>query len=77
MKKVQIKLRDGSICTGDQFDLDDYKKLKEIFSDWQKINTKLNESACHDSLALLSLAVILGVSGVPLSILTATLLHRC
>ena len=41
MKKVQIKLKDGSICTGDQFDLEDYKKLKDIFSDWQKINTKL------------------------------------
>ena len=41
MKKIQVRLKDGSICNGDQFDFTDYEKLKEIFADWQKINNKL------------------------------------
>ncbi len=41
MKKVSIKLKDGTICHGDEFDQNDYKKLKEIFKDWQAINNKL------------------------------------
>ena len=38
MKAVEIKLRDGSVCHGDKFDLEDYKKLQKIFDDWQNIN---------------------------------------
>lgn len=41
MKNIEIKLRDGSSCHGDIFDLEDYKKLKKIFYDWQKINKEL------------------------------------
>lgn len=41
MEKVQVKLKDGSICYGDKFDQNDYLKLKEIFSDWKVINGKL------------------------------------
>ncbi len=41
MKKVKITLRDGLVVEGDQFDMEDYKKLKEIFRDWVAINAKL------------------------------------
>ena len=41
MRSVEVKLRDGSICHGDKFDLDDYKKLQKIFDDWQNINKQL------------------------------------
>jgi len=41
MKTVEIKLRDGSTCHGDKFDLDDYRKLQKIFNDWQNINKDL------------------------------------
>lgn len=41
MEKVRIELRDGSIVEGDKFDNNDYIKLKEIFKDWQNINSKL------------------------------------
>lgn len=41
MEKVKITLSDGSVCYGDKFDMDDYKKLKEIFVEWQKINKML------------------------------------
>lgn len=41
MKKVKITLRDGLVVEGDQFDMEDYKKLKEIFRDWAAINAKL------------------------------------
>ena len=41
MKSILVKLRDGKVCYGDKFDLDDYRKLQQIFFDWQKINTQL------------------------------------
>lgn len=41
MEKVQVRLKDGTTCFGDKFDQSDYLKLKEIFSDWQKINSKV------------------------------------
>lgn len=41
MKKVEVKLRNGTICSGDKYDLNDYRKLQSIFSDWQKINKEL------------------------------------
>lgn len=31
MEKVKIKLRNGLVVEGDKFDMEDYKKLKEIF----------------------------------------------
>ena len=41
MKKVEVRLKDGTVCHGDKFDLDDYRKLQKIFSDWQDINRDL------------------------------------
>ena len=41
MERIKITLRDGTVCYGDKFDQEDYKKLKEIFVDWQNINKKL------------------------------------
>ena len=41
MEKIQVRLKDGTTCFGDKFDQNDYLKLKEIFSDWQNINSKL------------------------------------
>lgn len=41
MKRIEVKLKDGTICHGDKFDLNDYIKLQEIFKDWQTINIKL------------------------------------
>jgi hypothetical protein len=41
MKTVEVKLRDGTTCRGDKFDLEDYRKLQQIFSDWQNINKQL------------------------------------
>ena len=41
MEKVKIKLRNGLVVEGDKFDMEDYKKLKEIFRDWVAINAKL------------------------------------
>ena len=41
MRSVEVKLRDGSICHGDLFDVNDYVKLKNIFHDWQNINKQL------------------------------------
>ena len=41
MKTVEIKLRDGTLCHGDKFDIEDYRKLQKIFSDWQDINKDL------------------------------------
>ena len=41
MKKVTIKLHDGTVCVGDQFDKTDFVKMKNIFSNWQKINKQL------------------------------------
>ena len=41
MKNIEVKLRDGSSCYGDLFDMNDYKKLQKIFRDWQNINADL------------------------------------
>ncbi len=41
MESIEIRLRDGSTCHGDKFDLDDYKFLQQIFEDWQVMNKKL------------------------------------
>jgi len=41
MKKVKVTLRDGLVVEGDKFDENDYIKLKEIFKDWQAINSEL------------------------------------
>lgn len=41
MKSISVQLKDGTTCYGDQFDLNDYIKLQEIFNDWQNINKKL------------------------------------
>ena len=41
MIHVCTRLRDGSLITGDKFDDNDYQRLKEIFRDWQMINSKL------------------------------------
>ena len=41
MQKVKVTLRDGLVVEGDKFDDDDYKKLKNIFKDWQAINAEL------------------------------------
>lgn len=41
MERIQITLRDGTVCNGDKFDKEDYRHLQEIFSDWQNINKKL------------------------------------
>lgn len=43
MEKVKVELNDGSICYGDKFDMEDYKQLKKIFAEWQKINGLLKE----------------------------------
>lgn len=41
MKKTKVKLSDGTIVTGDEFDNTDFIKLKEIFKKWQSINKEL------------------------------------
>ena len=41
MEKVRVTLRDGLVVEGDKFDLEDFKKLKDIFRDWVTINAKL------------------------------------
>ena len=41
MKSVVVRLKDGTICHGDKFDLEDYRKLQHIFHDWQNINKQL------------------------------------
>jgi Bsp6I restriction endonuclease len=43
MKTVKVTLKDGTVVLGDEFDMNDYESLKEIFSDWQNINSKLKE----------------------------------
>lgn len=41
MKKLVVRLHDGSLCSGDLFEEEDFLRLKEIFVDWQNINSKL------------------------------------
>ena len=43
MRKVNVKLKNGHIVSGDEFDNNDYLKLKEIFKKWQNINKDLKE----------------------------------
>lgn len=43
MKEVKVKLTDGTICVGHEFDDRDYQELKEIFKDWQAINERLKK----------------------------------
>ena len=31
MKQIAVKLKDGTTVTGDEFDMNDYQKLKNIF----------------------------------------------
>ena len=38
MKQVNVKLKDGTNVIGDEFDMEDYKKFKEIFRKWTNIN---------------------------------------
>lgn len=41
MNKIQVKLKNGTTVIGDEFDKDDFIKLKEIFKKWIDINTDL------------------------------------
>lgn len=44
MKQVKVKLKDGTIVVGDEFDMEDYKKFKQIFRKWTDINSDLKQS---------------------------------
>lgn len=41
MKKLEVRLKDGTKVIGDAFDQDDFIKLKNIFRKWQDINADL------------------------------------
>lgn len=41
MRSVSVRLKDGTTVIGDDFDMDDYEKLKEIFRKWTDINSDL------------------------------------
>lgn len=41
MKSISVKLKDGTIVVGDDFDMGDFELLKEIFRKWTNINTDL------------------------------------
>lgn len=43
MRKRELTLNDGTHIIGDEFDENDYKKLKLIFKKWQDINHDLKE----------------------------------
>lgn len=43
MKQVSVSLKDGTIVVGDEFDMKDYEKLKNIFHKWTDINADLKE----------------------------------
>ncbi len=43
MKKVKVKLKDGTIVIGDEFDMEDYKKFQQIFRKWMNINIDLKQ----------------------------------
>lgn len=41
MKDCKVTLKDGTVVTGDDFDDNDFKKLKEIFKKWLDMNKDL------------------------------------
>lgn len=41
MKDCKVKLKDGTIITGDDFDENDFQKLKGIFKKWLDMNSDL------------------------------------
>ena len=41
MKKMEVRLKDGTRVIGDAFDEEDFKTLKRIFKKWQDINAEL------------------------------------
>lgn len=41
MKKILVKLKNGTTVEGDEFSIDDYTKLKSIFLKWININVDL------------------------------------
>lgn len=41
MRSVSVRLKDGTTVIGDDFDMKDYEKLKEIFRKWTDINSDL------------------------------------
>jgi len=41
MRKMEVKLRDGTLVVGDYFDDEDYEKIRTIFKKWQDINGDL------------------------------------
>lgn len=43
MKKVKVKLKDGTTVIGDEFDMGDYKKFQQIFRKWMNINIDLKQ----------------------------------
>lgn len=43
MKDRKVRLKDGTIITGDEFDANDFAKLKSIFKKWLDINADLKE----------------------------------
>ena len=43
MKQIAVKLKDGTTVTGDEFDMNDYQKLKNIFHKWININADLKK----------------------------------
>lgn len=43
MKKIKVKLKDGTEVFGDEFDNADFLKLKNIFKKWQNINNDLKK----------------------------------
>lgn len=43
MKKVKVTLKDKTVVIGDEFDMNDYKKFKQIFRKWTNINSDLKQ----------------------------------
>lgn len=43
MRQLQVKLKDGTTVIGDDFNMQDYEKLKRIFHKWTDINSDLKE----------------------------------
>lgn len=43
MKKMTVRLRDGTLCVGDYFEDEDYEKLKSLFVRWLDINKDLKQ----------------------------------
>ncbi|RYC74379.1 Bsp6I family type II restriction endonuclease [Candidatus Nanosyncoccus alces] len=42
MRTVKVKLKNGIVVSGDEFDDNDFLKLKDIFKKWQNMNSDLN-----------------------------------